>query len=129
MNVRSNGMRRTSDIDETFRFGSQITDVFKKFWKGSMVWAPLMGFRDPVMEARFEYWHRSQMLTVDLLKCGVSGHLVVILHSREVRFPVDVVYPSLFYFFVNLLQTYIMLTHKEHTYSTALNLSLAYVWC
>ena len=113
MNVRSNGMRRTSDIDETFRFGSQITDVFKKFWKGSMVWAPLMEFRDPVMEARFEYWHRSQMLTVDLLKCGVSLVTSSLYYIRVRSASQSMWFTSLFYFFVNLLQTYIMLTHKR----------------
>lgn len=113
MNVRSNGMRRTSDIDETFRFGSQITDVFEKFWKGSMVWAPLMEFRDPVMEARFEYWHRSQMLTVDLLKCGVSLVTSSLYYIRvRSTFP-STRFTSLSYFIVNLLQTYIMLTHKR----------------
>ena len=113
MNVRSNGMRRTSDIDEAFRLGSQITDVFKKFWKGSTVWAPLMEFRDPVMEARFEYWHRSQMLTVDLLKCGVSLVTSSLYYTRVRPAYPSTQFTSLFYFLVNLLQTYIMLTHKR----------------
>lgn len=113
MNVRSNGMRRTSDIDEAFRLGSQITDVFKKFWKGSTVWAPLMEFRDPVMEARFEYWHRSQMFTVDLLKCGVSLVTSSLYYIRVRPASPSTQFTSLFYFLVNMLQTYIMLTQKK----------------
>ena len=113
MNVRSNGMRRTSDIDEAFRLGSQITDVFKKFWKGSTVWAPLMEFRDPVMEARFEYWHRSQMFTVDLLKCGVSLVTSSLYYIRVRPASPSTQFTSSFYFLVNLLQTYIMLTQKQ----------------
>ena len=116
MSVSSTGSRMTSSIDGDFGLFSQTTNAFKKFWKRTTVWVPLMEFPDPAMEARFEYWHRLQMFTIDSLKCGVSLISSSVFYARVNSVsstPQSKRFNTVLYFVVNLLQICFMLTQKR----------------
>ena len=85
-------------------------------WERTRAWAPLLEFRDRAKEARFERWHRSHMVTADIVKCFITMASSLAFHRRvlaEYTTPPNMLPNTLILFGSNLLQVFVAVSNRS----------------
>ena len=105
------GTSRTSGVYVGHNFAT-----INLLWERTRAWAPLLEFRDRAKEARFERWHRSHMVTADIVKCFITMMSSLAFHRRvlaEYTTPPNTLPNTLIFFGSNLLQAFVAVSNRR----------------
>ena len=105
------GASRTSGVYVGHNFAT-----INLLWERTRAWAPLLEFRDQAKEARFERWHRSHMVTADIVKCFITMMSSLAFHRRvlaEYTTPPNTLPNTLIFFGSNLLQAFVAVSNRR----------------
>jgi len=105
------GASRTSGVYVGYNFATM-----NLLWERTRARAPLLEFRDRAKEARFERWHRSHMVTADIVKCFITMTSSLAFHRRvlaEFTTPPNTLPNTLFFFGSNLLQVFVAVSNRS----------------
>ena len=105
------GTSRTSGVYVGHNFAT-----INLLWERTRAWAPLLEFRDRAKEARFERWHRSHMVTADIVKCFITMGSSLAFYRRvmaEYTSPPKMLPNTLIFFGGNLLQAFVAVSNRR----------------